>query len=140
MSQVAAHRSLLGTWRCITTRSSYLPSGEAGPPPFANHPHGTAHFFPERMMAVVGDMRPGAMPAGKERLWAAYAGPYTFDGKTLITKVDLAASVSGDQVRFVSFEGDLMVLSPPPRKLDDGRELKMEFVWEKLEPASKSSL
>lgn len=73
------------------------------------------------------------MPEGKERLWAAYAGPYSFDGQVLVTKVDLAASVSGDQVRHVSWEGNLLVLSPPPRDLGNGKQIKMEFLWEKLD-------
>ena len=59
-----------------------------------------------RMMAVVCD---GAteLPVGAKREYSSYCGNYTFDGKTLITKVDAASDpsrVGSDQVRGVRFE------------------------------------
>lgn len=68
-----------------------------------------------RMMAVLIDGRP-ELPEGVTREYVSYCGNYTFDGKQLITRVD-ATSDPGrfdtDQVRDVSFEGELMVLRPP---------------------------
>jgi len=62
-------------------------------------------------------------PVGQSRAdgyldrWLTYGGPYTFDGKKLVTSPDLASDPARmvDQVRGVRFEGGKMVLSPPPR-------------------------
>ena len=83
-----------------------------------------------RMAAVVVDGRP-ALPDGTARDYSSYCGIYTFDGKTLVTRVDAAsdpARVGSDQVRQVSYDGDLMVLRPPPRPSGEHRIL----TWEKI--------
>jgi hypothetical protein len=86
-----------------------------------------------RMMAVVCD---GAveLPAGTKREYSSYCGNYTFDGATLITKVDAAADLSrigSDQVRGVRFEDGLMVLRPPVRT-NNGAAEQRELYWEKI--------
>jgi hypothetical protein len=51
------------------------------------------------------------------RVWG-YCGNYTFDGTTLVTQVDGASDagrINGDQIRRTRFEGDRLVLMPPPR-------------------------
>ena len=53
------------------------------------------------------------------------------DGATLTTRVDAAsdpARLGSDQVRQVSFDGDLMVLRPRPRSNGEHRVL----TWEKI--------
>lgn len=127
---------LLGTWRIVKTRSTVLPSGEPGPAPLGPHAHGLATLGEHRMIAVVADNRPGDLPHGEERGWASYGGPYTFDGKFMVTTPDLTSGLvagQGDQVREVSFEGHHLVLSPPARDLGNGRQMKMEFIWEKID-------
>jgi Lipocalin-like domain len=86
-----------------------------------------------RMMAVVCD---GAaeLPAGIKREYSSYCGNYTFDGTTLITKVDAAADpsrIGSDQVRGVRFEDGLMVLRPPVRTYNGAAEQR-ELYWEKI--------
>ena len=68
------------------------------------------------MMSVVCDGR-RELPTGLSREYSSYCGNYSFDGTRLITKVDAASDpdrIGSDQVRGVRFEGDQMILSPPP--------------------------
>jgi hypothetical protein len=95
---------------------------DAGKPmhaPYGPVPMGVLVFSADgRMVAVLCDARP-ELPAGEEeREYSSYCGNYSFDGTTLVTRVDAAADRSrlgGDQVRRVRFEGDRLVLMPPPR-------------------------
>jgi hypothetical protein len=86
-----------------------------------------------RMMAVNCDGRP-QLPAGTERAYSSYCGNYTFDGSRLITRVDAAsdpARLGTDQVREVSFDGERMILRPPPRRTEAGEEFR-ELTWERI--------
>jgi hypothetical protein len=110
--------SIVGTWRLAMTRAH----DDAGKPmhaPYGPAPMGVVMFSADgRMVAVLCDARPH-LPAGEEeREYSSYCGNYTFDGTTLVTRVDAAADRSrlgGDQVRRVRFDGDRLVLMPPPR-------------------------
>jgi len=58
-----------------------------------------------------------SLPAGTKRQYSSYCGNYTFDGGTLTTIVDASsdpARMGTAQVRKVRFEGDRMILVPPP--------------------------
>jgi hypothetical protein len=71
-----------------------------------------------RMVAVLCDARPQLPVDEEEREYSSYCGNYTFDGTTLVTRVDAASDrnrLGGDQVRRVRFDGDRLVLMPPPR-------------------------
>ena len=121
-----------GNWKCVATRATDM-QGNPASPPFGPHPMGLVHFGPERMMSVVGDNRP-AMPEGAPRLFQSYGGRYSFDGTTLVTRVDFASEASrvgGEQVRTVRFEGELMVLCPPPR-LVEGQMVRQELFWQRM--------
>src|SRR6266849_7444290 len=88
-----------------------------------------------RMMAVTCDGRL-ELPAGTSRAYSSYCGNYTFDGARLITRVDAAsdpARIGSDQVREVSFDGDRMILRPPPRQGEIGEEYR-EITWERIAP------
>ena len=67
--------------------------------------------------------------AGVSREYNSYCGNCTYDGERLITRVDAASDptrIGSDQVRGVRFEGERMVLIPPPRKTgetDERREI-----------------
>jgi lipocalin-like protein len=96
---------------------------------------GLLHFSAEgRMMAVLCDGRPIVREAEVRREYNSYCGNYSFDGTTLVARVDCAANpeqINSDQVRRVEFRGDRMVLFPPPRpmgKINQHREL----VWERI--------
>ena len=59
---------------------------------------------------------------------------YTYDGESLVTRVDAASDTSrigSDQVRGVRFEGERMVLIPPPRRTGEIEEHR-EITWERI--------
>jgi hypothetical protein len=110
--------NIVGTWRLAMTRAQD-DAGKPMHPPYGPVPMGVVVFSADgRMVAVLCDARP-QLPAGEEdREYSSYCGNYTFDGTTLVTRVDAAADRSrlgGDQVRRVRFDGDRLVLMPPPR-------------------------
>ncbi len=76
-----------------------------------------------------------SLPDGVAREYSSYCGNYTFDGKTLVTRVDAAsdpARMGTDQVRDVATEGNLMVLRPPLRSYDGAPEEQRVLWWEKI--------
>jgi phage baseplate assembly protein gpV len=90
-----------------------------------------------RMMAVLVDGR-AELPDGTKREYSSYCGNYTFDGSTLITTVDATsdpARFTVPQVRKVRFQGERMILQPPPREVG-GVTVMRELTWEKISPVS----
>jgi Lipocalin-like domain len=68
------------------------------------------------------------------RVVTPYCGNYTYDGTQLVTRVDAASDpsrIGSDQVRGVRFEGERMVLVPPPRRTGEGEEHR-EISWERI--------
>ncbi|HEY2133628.1 MAG TPA: lipocalin-like domain-containing protein [Acetobacteraceae bacterium] len=124
---------IVGTWRLVAALARDA-AGNTLPSPFGPKAMGRVVFNADgRMMAVLCDGRPD-LPAGTPRDYASYCGNYTFDGSTLVTRVDAAsdpARIGTDQVRGVRFEGDLMVLRPPPRQNAGGPEQR-EITWERI--------
>jgi hypothetical protein len=110
--------NIVGTWRLAMTRAQD-DAGKPMHPPYGPVPMGVVMFSADgRMVAVLCDVRPQLPDGEEEREYSSYCGNYTFDGTTLVTRVDAAADRSrlgGDQVRRVRFDGELMVLMPPPR-------------------------
>jgi hypothetical protein len=128
--------SIIGTWRLVRARSEGA-DGEALAGPYGgDKAMGRVTFNADgRMMAVLCDGRP-ILPAGTTREYNSYCGNYRFDGRQLITIVDAAASATrlgSEQVRDVSFEGDLMVLRPPRRAYGERVEQRTLW-WEKISP------
>ena len=88
---------------------------------------------PGRMTAVLCDGRP-SLPHGAVREYNSYCGNYRFDGETLTTRVDAASTadrMATDQVRVVRFDGERMILRPPPVPLGDGVQQR-ELIWERI--------
>src|SRR5207244_10410701 len=116
-AEVWSMPSIVGTWRMVgaTARDK---EGRPLPEPHGGNGMGRVAFTADgRMMAVTCDARP-ELPPGTERAYSSYCGNYTFDEKRLVTRVDASsdpARIGSDQVREVSFEGDTMILRPPPR-------------------------
>src|SRR5712692_8833185 len=110
--------SIIGTWRLVAAAAKDA-NARPLPPPYGGKGMGRVAFTAEgRMMAVTCDGRP-ELPQGTERAYNSYCGNYTFDGSRLVTRVDAAsdpARIGSDQVRKVSFDGELMILRPPPRQ------------------------
>ena len=127
-------RDIVGTWRLVMTHGCD-DAGKAMHPPYGPQPMGIVVFSADRrMIAVLCDSR-AALPTDEpDREYTSYCGTYTFDGTTLVTRVD-AASDSGrlgsDQVHKVRFEGDRLVLTPPPRPWR-GVMQHRELFWERI--------
>ena len=65
---------------------------------------------------------------------SSYCGNYTYDGEKLVTRIDAASDpsrIGRDQVRGVRFEGERMVLIPPPRRTGEIEEHR-EITWERI--------
>lgn len=123
-------KSILGTWRLVAERA-WDETGAAHPPAFGPEPFGLASFNAAgRMMAVLSDGRAGPPP----RAYVSYAGAYSFDGARLVTEVDGASEprfLAAAQVREARFEGERLVLRPPPRRIG-AREVSRELTWERI--------
>jgi len=128
-------QSIIGTWALVKAIATAA-DGSPRPAPFGGaKAMGRVTFNADgRMMAVLCDGRP-EMPGGERRGYSSYCGNYTFDGRTLITRVDAAsdpARMGTDQIRQVSHEGDLMVLRPPLRSYDGAPEEQRVLWWRKI--------
>ena len=128
-------QDIVGTWALVHA-TSQDPTGGELPAPYGPQKMGRVIFNADgRMMAVLVDGRP-SLPDGTPRDYASYCGNYRFDGKTLTTRVDAAsdpARMGTDQVREVRFEGNRMILRPPPREFGDVTHHR-ELYWEKISP------
>ena len=125
--------SIVGTWKLLhaTARD---PAGTARPAPYGGKALGRVTFTADgRMMSVVCD-GPKELPAGVAREYSSYCGNYTYDGEKLVTRVDAASDpsrIGSDQMRGVRFEGERMVLIPPPRRTGEIEEHR-EITWERI--------
>jgi hypothetical protein len=126
-------RSIVGTWKMVAAAARDR-GGKVLPPPYGGKGMGRVAFTAEgRMMAVTCDGR-AELPPGTPRAYSSYCGKYTFDGSRLVTRVDAASDpsrIGGDQVREVSFDGDRMILRPPPRQTEAGEEYRA-LTWERI--------
>ncbi len=128
--------SVVGVWRLVTT-SARDDAGAPLPPPYGPEPMGLITFTSTgRMMAVLCDGRVHTPQGETVREYNSYCGAYTFDGETLVTRVDGATKterIGGDQVRGVRFEANRMIITPPPRAWrDETRRQHRELVWERI--------
>jgi hypothetical protein len=125
---------IVGTWRMVDSRARD-DAGEPLPPSYGPQGIGLVQFHPDgRMMCVLSDSRPVLPADAGPREYASYGGSYRYDGKTLVTRVDITADpkrMGGDEVRQVRFEGKLLVLTPPPRSWQ-GQMQHRELVWERI--------
>ncbi|MBV9154484.1 MAG: lipocalin-like domain-containing protein [Alphaproteobacteria bacterium] len=125
--------SIVGTWKMVGAVARDR-GGKLMPAPYGGKGMGRVAFTAEgRMMAVTCDGRT-ELPPGTTRAYSSYCGNYTFDGTRLVTRVDAAsdpARIGSDQVREVSFEGDTMILRPPPRQTEGGEEYR-EISWVRI--------
>ena len=129
--------NVVGVWRLLSTRA-IDPAGRQVGVPFGPRGMGLVTLTSDgRMMAVLVDGR-ASLPDGTPRQYSSYCGNYTFDGSTLTTTVDAnsdPARFTIPQVRKVRFQGDLMILVPPPAELG-GMKVNRELTWEKISSVS----
>lgn len=126
---------LVGTWQLVRT-AAHASDGTPVLPPYGNESAmGIVSLAADgRMICVLCDSR-AEMPDGLEREYNSYCGAYTYDGRQLVTRVDASANddwFASEQVRDVSFEGDLLVLRPPPR-ITNGKTLQRVLYWQKID-------
>jgi hypothetical protein len=125
--------SIVGTWKMVGAVARDR-DGNPLPAPYGGKGMGRVVLTAEgRMMTVTCDARP-ELPPGTSRAYSSYCGNYTFDGARLVTRVDAAsdpARIGSDQVRDVSFEGERMILRPPPRQTEAGEEYR-EISWVRI--------
>jgi hypothetical protein len=125
---------IVGVWRLIRSEARNEAGGIESPP-FGPKPMGLVEFHTDgRMIAVLCDGR-SEIPKGEPpREYNSYTGAYSYDGTTLVTRVDGAtelARIGGDQIRAVSFDGNRMTLKPP-RRPRNGMLQDHELVWEPI--------
>lgn len=126
-------RDLTGTWRLLRADSRDQ-DGKPLTPPYDGKGLGRIVFTPDGRMAVMMIDARASLPPGVTREYSGYCGPYSFDGTRLVTRVDTApdpSRIGSEQVRGVRFDGDLMILRPPPRGQGASLEQR-ELTWERI--------
>ena len=137
MTRDAKADKLYGTWRLVSFQSTIVETGETEES-FGKAPHG---FI---MVLVVQENRPRppdfasfteAMRAELLKTMVAYAGTFTFDGKTVIHHIDVSWNelwTGTNQLRNIQVEGRQLTIStnPEPRP-SDGKITVSKLIWEK---------
>jgi hypothetical protein len=133
----SAAPNVVGVWKLVAAKTTD-PSGKVVAVPYGPRGMGIVSLTSDgRMMAVLVDGR-SKLPDGTTREYSSYCGNYTFDGSTLTTTVDAnsdPARFTVPQVRKVRFQGELMILVPPPGT-SNGVKLDRELTWERISPVS----
>ena len=138
------HR-LVGTWRLVAAEREEIPSG-AKTAFLGENPAGFLHYMPDgRMLALItraGRKAPAGRIAnateaeGLIRSMISYGGSYECVGNEVIHHCDISwnESFTGTvQRRTVTFEGERLILSPPPSPdPTDGAMSVRRLTWEKL--------
>jgi hypothetical protein len=126
-------RNIIGTWRLVRAEARDA-DGNILPPPYDGQGLGRIVFGADGRMAVMMIDGRKELPPGVRREYSGYCGTYSFDGTRLVTRVDTApdpSRIGSDQVRGVRFDGELMILRPPPRGQGATFEQR-ELTWEKI--------
>jgi hypothetical protein len=143
---IAADNQLYGTWRLLSFTQTVVATGEKTDI-FGKSPQGFINYGRDGRMfiLVVKDNR--SKPADLAKLtdqeraelfktMIAYSGKYTFDGKTLKTRVDISWNenwTGTEQVRHVKFEGKRLILSTIPAPASqDGKIVTAVLTWERI--------
>jgi hypothetical protein len=121
-----------GVWRLVAVRATD-PSGAEHPSMYGPTPMGTAQFEGGRLTAVLTDGRRDP-PAVEPRAFLAFSGPYEVADGVMTYRPDAASHpslVGTEQPRGMRFEGQRLVLTPPPFTRD-GLILRLDLEWERL--------
>ncbi|HIJ68198.1 MAG TPA: lipocalin-like domain-containing protein [Deltaproteobacteria bacterium] len=144
---IAAAKQLYGTWRLVSCKRTFAATGETKDI-FGKSPHGFIIFGRDGRMLVLlaGDRRPKPPDPDKVtdqdridlfKTMLAYGGKYTFDGKTLKTRVDISWNenwTGTEQARIVKFEGNRLILSTIPSiGSKDGKLESVVLTWERIQ-------
>lgn len=140
--------ALVGTWRLLTFTRTVLATGETIDL-FGKSPSGYITYGADGRMQVIlvkeGRPKPDLQKmtdserANLFKYMAAYAGTYTFDGKTVTHHIEVSWNEvwSGtDQQRDVQIEGNRVTLTTHPApNPTDGTMSVSRLVWERAAPA-----
>jgi hypothetical protein len=144
---------LIGTWRLLAAEREEVASGTKTAY-LGENPTGFLHYMPDgRMLALItraGRKKPAALVANAAeaealiRSMIAYGSRYECVGNEVIHHCDISwnESFTGTvQRRSVTFDGERLVLSPPPSPdPTDGAITVRRLIWERVEPpATRSS-
>lgn len=125
----------IGTWTLVRVDAVDANGEPVSPAPYGDGNYiGRVVLTADRLSSTITDARP-VIPDGEVREYSCYTGLYTFDGKTLVTKVDQCsdpARMGTEQVRDVTFEDDLMVLRPPLQSYGDKPAEQRTLWWKKI--------
>ena len=132
---------IVGTWTLVSVNYEDQDT-KALTPVLGVHPRGRQIATADgRWLALVTAENRPVPKTDEERAQAlrtmiSYSGRYRVEGNKVITKVEIAwneAWVGGEQVRFVRFEGDrLLIESPPmPHPNVGGKVVRVIVVWER---------
>jgi hypothetical protein len=122
-----------GIWRLVDSRA-WDESTQSWSAPYGVHPMGQIAFARGRMLAVLCNGDFDADIKG-QRNYSSYGGPYTFDGTTLETLVDVASDASrigSKQVRGVVMMDKQQMLLRPPQRLYGDTVQRRELIWERV--------
>ena len=127
--------TIIGTWACVKVEAVDA-NGQPTTAPFGGEDTlGRIVFTKDgRMSAAIIDARL-EIPDGETRDYSCYSGLYTFDAKTLITRVDACSDperMGTEQIRTVSFDAELMVLQPPLRSYGNKPAERRTLWWKKI--------
>ena len=141
---------LVGTWRLISVTRTVLDTGETTDL-FGKSPSGYITYGADGHMQVLLVREGRPKPADLQKLtdadraslfktMTAYAGTYSFDGKTVTHHIEVSWNenwTGTDQKRDVQLEGNRVTLTTHPApNSSDGQMSVSRLVWERVEPAS----
>lgn len=145
-SRVVGNEVLYGTWRLLSCTQLTVATGERSDT-FGKTPHGFLSYGRDgRMSAILAkDGRPKSADMTKLtseqraelfNTMMAYAGTFTFDGKTVTHHVDISSNetwTGTDQVRNIRIEGGKLHITTNPQPSPiDGKLIVAELIWEKV--------
>ncbi len=144
-AQALDTKDILGTWRLATAQRTIVDTGEVVDSYGGPRPNGWINYDASgRVMVVVayqGREKPaGAAPTDAERArlhrsFFAYAGTYTFDGKSITHAIDTSWNetwTGTSQVRDVAYaDGKLVYTTRPAPFSGDGKVSVVTLVWER---------
>ena len=132
--------ALEGLWRLVESYA-WDERGNELPQPYGRVPFGEMMFRGGRMLAAV-CKDDAEFVLGESRGFSSYGGRYTFDGKTLVTQVDMSSDsqrIGGEQRRVVVVVDECTIVMHPPQRVYEGSMERRELLWQRVwRPGAKA--
>lgn len=142
----ATRADFIGTWRLVSFEAKA--EGQTTHP-FGRDAQGSLIYTPAGRISVMLSKPDREHFAGNEMLRGtpeekvaafdsclSYFGTFEVNGNAVIHRIELCTFpnwIGTEQVRFLQFDGDRLVLETPPMSAD-GRETVSRLVWERVKP------